>query len=134
MDCVFCKIVSGELPCQKIWENADYMAFLDLFPICDGQSLVIPKNHQDSKVFDLDEQSYINLYLAAKKVANKLTASMGISRCAQAMEGLGVNHAHIKLYPMTAKMIEGGIIHMGEQTNEEKLTNIANIIREGGVN
>ena len=128
MDCIFCKIVTGELPSQKIWEDENYMAFLDLFPICDGQSLVIPKNHLDSNVFDLDNTQFTNLYLAAKKVVELLNISLQTARCAQVMEGLGVNHAHIKLYPMTAKMIEGGIIHMGEIADEEKLKNIRNLI------
>ena len=116
MDCVFCKILSGEYSSYKIWENDKYIAILDLFPVCDGQTLVISKAHQDSNIFNLEQQNYIDIYLAAKVVAKILVNSLGVPRCAQAMEGLGVNHAHIKLYPLTeSKMAESGIIHMGNK-------------------
>ncbi len=100
MDCVFCKIASGELPSAKIWENEEFMAILDGSPNVKGMTLVMPKNHHDSYVFDMQEDVAARFYLAAKNGARMLEKAFGISRVAMVMEGMGVNHAHIKLYPL----------------------------------
>ena len=96
MDCVFCKIVAGEIPSEKVWEDSEYLAILDQFPVCDGQTLVISKVHKPSYVFGLSDNEVKDVYLAAKKVALKLDQALGSPRCIQAMEGIGVNHLHIK--------------------------------------
>ena len=132
-DCVFCRIVAGEIPAEKIWEDEKYLAFLDVQPLCDGQTLVVAKMHQPSYVFGLTDDEMVEIYLASKKVARLLDGKLGVERCAQAMEGLGVNHAHIKLYPLTAEFKEGGIVRMGQRADDEKLKQIANKIREGGM-
>lgn len=132
-DCVFCKIVAGEIPAEKIWEDGKYLAFLDVQPLCDGQSLVVTKTHKPSYVFGLTDREVAEIYLASKMVAALLGEKLGVERCAQAMEGLGVNHAHIKLYPLTQELKEGGIVRMGQRADDEKLKRIANKIREGGM-
>ena len=99
-DCIFCKIARREIPCVKIWENENFLAFLDIMPNTEGMTLVISKNHFDSYVFDMPEKIYTQLMVASKKVAKLLEKGLNIQRVAIVMEGMGVNHAHIKLYPL----------------------------------
>ena len=100
MDCIFCKIVKGEIPCHKIWENKDFVAILDIHPNTEGVTLVIAKAHYDSYVFDLPEKVYLNLMKASKKVAKLLEKGLDVKKIAMVFEGQGVNHIHTKLYPM----------------------------------
>jgi diadenosine tetraphosphate (Ap4A) HIT family hydrolase len=99
-DCIFCKIVKGEIPCAKVWEDSEFLAFLDINPNTKGMTLVIPKKHFDSYVVDMNNEEYCKLMIATKKVCKLLDKSLKTKRTALVMEGLGVNHAHIKLYPI----------------------------------
>jgi diadenosine tetraphosphate (Ap4A) HIT family hydrolase len=99
-NCIFCKIIKGELESVKIWEDDDFIAILDINPNTMGVTLVIPKQHYDSYAFDMAEDIYSKLMLATKKVAKILENGLKIHRVAMVMEGLGINHAHIKLYPI----------------------------------
>ena len=99
-NCIFCKIVKGEIPCVKIWEDKDFLAILDDFPNTKGMTLVLTKKHFDSYAFDMHDKAYSELMLASKKVAKLLEKGLNVKRVAMVMEGLGVNHVHIKLYPL----------------------------------
>lgn len=99
-DCVFCKIIKCEIPAAKIWEDEEFLAILDINPNTKGMTLVLPKEHYPSYVFEMPDDIYQKLWLAAKKAANLLEKALGVSRVALVMEGMGVNHAHIKLYPL----------------------------------
>ncbi len=99
-DCIFCKIVKGEIPSFKIWEDEKFITILDIFPNTKGMTLVIPKAHYDSYAFDMDEAAYSEFMIAAKKVGKMMDEKLKTKRTAMVMEGMGVNHAHIKLYPM----------------------------------
>lgn len=99
-DCIFCKIVRGEIPCVKIWEDEKHLAFLDLNPNIKGMTLVVTKEHFDSYAIDMPEKEYSDLMLSAKKVAKILEKGLNVKRVAIVMEGLGINHVHIKLYPI----------------------------------
>lgn len=99
-DCIFCKIVNGEIDSVKIWEDQDFLAILDANPNTKGMTLVLPKKHYDSYIFDEPDDLCQKIMLASKKVAKILKKGLDVKRIALAMEGLGVNHAHIKLYPM----------------------------------
>ncbi len=98
--CIFCKIVNGEIPAVKIWEDEKYLAILDKFPNTEGQTLVIPKKHFDSDATDMPNEDYKELMIAVKKVAKLLEKKLNVKRVAIVMEGLGVNHVHLKLYPI----------------------------------
>jgi len=98
--CIFCKIAKGEIPSAKVWEDKKCMAILDLNPNTKGMTLVLPKKHHDSYAFDMPQEDYASLMNASKKVAKLLEKSLGVHRIAMVMEGMGINHAHIKLYPM----------------------------------
>jgi diadenosine tetraphosphate (Ap4A) HIT family hydrolase len=66
-DCIFCKIVKGEIPCHRIYGDSDYLAFLDIYPNTKGMTLVIPKKHYPSDAFEMPKEAYINLMLISKK-------------------------------------------------------------------
>lgn len=98
--CIFCKIIAGQVPCAKIWEDDDFLAILDAFPNTRGMTLVLPKKHYNSDAFLMPENDYQKLMSISKKVANLLKKSLKVNRVALVMEGMGVNHVHIKLYPL----------------------------------
>lgn len=100
MDCIFCKIVAGEIPCYKVWEDDEHLAFLTIGPMQEGHTLVIPKTH-DPYLFDLEDDRYQSLLVAAKKVAIKLKQVFGVPRIGVAVEGFSVDHVHIHLVPIT---------------------------------
>ena len=100
-DCIFCKIVKGEAPCHKIWEDDKHLAFLYIFPNTEGFSVVITKEHHTSYVFDLPDEVMTGLIRATKQVAKKLDASFpDVGRTGMMFEGFGVDHIHAKLFPM----------------------------------
>jgi diadenosine tetraphosphate (Ap4A) HIT family hydrolase len=100
MPCIFCKIIKGEIPAVRIWEDKNFVAILDVFPNTRGMTLVMSKKHYDSEVFEMNDKIYKDFLLAAKKVAKILKRGLKVNRVAMAIEGIGVNHAHIKLYPL----------------------------------
>lgn len=107
MNCIFCKIVSGESSSFKVWEDEKHLAFLSIFPNTEGVTVVIPKKHYPSYVFDLPEDVMIDLILAAKKVAKILDAKLeDVGRSAMVFEGFGVDHIHAKLFPMHGTRME----------------------------
>ena len=99
-DCIFCKIIKGEIPCAKVWENEDFLAILDLYPNTKGMTLVMPKAHYDSYAFNMPDDVYEKFLLAGKEVAKLLDRKLNTQRTAMVMEGMGVNHVHLKLYPL----------------------------------
>jgi diadenosine tetraphosphate (Ap4A) HIT family hydrolase len=100
-DCIFCKIVAGEAPAHKIWEDDKHLAFLSIFPNTEGTSVVIPKHHYPSYAFGLPDETLADLILATKKVANLLDNALpDVGRTAMVFEGFGVDHVHSKLFPM----------------------------------
>lgn len=99
--CIFCDMVRGEKPCHKIWEDEHYLAFLSIYPNTPGVSVVIPKQHHSSYVFDHDDEVVIGLVMAAKTVARLIDERLeGVGRTGLIFEGYGVNHLHAKLFPM----------------------------------
>ena len=99
-NCIFCKIIKGEIDSAKIWEDDEFLAILDTKPNTKGMTLVLTKQHYDSDIFDMPKDVYQRFMLAAKKVAKILEKGLNVTRVAMVMEGMGVNHVHIKLYPL----------------------------------
>lgn len=99
-DCIFCKIVKGEIESVKIWEDDRFLAIFDANPNVEGMTLVLPKAHFDSDVFEMPGDVYFDFFQAAKTVSKILQNGLGVNRVGMVTEGTGVNHAHIKLYPM----------------------------------
>jgi diadenosine tetraphosphate (Ap4A) HIT family hydrolase len=99
-NCIFCEIVKGESPSVKVWEDKKHIAILDVNPNTRGMTLIIPKKHFHSDATDMPEKEYIDLMLTAKKLVKILEKRLNVKRVAIVMEGLGINHIHIKLYPI----------------------------------
>ena len=99
MASIFTKIVAGEIPCYRIAEDENYLAFLDLNPNAKGHTLCIPKQ-EINKLFDLQDQAYLGLMAFAKKVAVALEKTVPCKRIGMAVIGLEVPHAHVHLIPL----------------------------------
>ncbi len=99
MDSIFTKIINREIPAYIIDENDDFIAFLDVFPLAKGHTLVIPKKQVDY-IFDLDEETHTELWKFAKKISVKVNAAIECKRVGVAVIGLEVPHTHIHLVPL----------------------------------
>ena len=102
MSSIFTKIINGEIPSYKIAENEYCYAFLDIFPLKKGHTLVIPKLEVD-KLFDLPEEQYNQLMCFTHKIANAIEQSIECKRVGVAVLGLEVPHAHIHLIPIDSE-------------------------------
>lgn len=99
MASIFTRIVNGEIPCYKIAETKDYLAFLDVRPQQRGHTLVIPKKEIDY-IFDMDDKLLEGMMVFAKKVAHAVEKTVPCKRIGIAVVGLEVPHAHIHLMPI----------------------------------
>jgi histidine triad (HIT) family protein len=99
MASIFTKIVKGEIPCYKIAETDDYLAFLDIRPRTRGHALVITKEEIDY-LFDLRDELYMGLHLFAKEIARAIEKTVECKRIATAVVGLEVPHCHLHLIPI----------------------------------
>lgn len=109
MSCVFCKIIKDEIPTYKVWENNNFLAFLDVNPINPGHILLIPKKHFE-EVFDFDNYLYNEVFQIIKKISKPLRNITNAKKIGVAIEGLGVSHAHIHIVP----------IYNGNELNPER--------------
>ena len=100
-DCIFCKILKGEIPAVKIFEDKKYFAFLDMNPINSGHTLLIPKKHLEY-LFDLSDAEYSELMLKAKHLAKILKDKLKPKKIGLIIEGFGVFHVHIHLVPINS--------------------------------
>lgn len=99
MSSIFTKIINNEIPAYKIAEDENFLAFLDMSPLAEGHTLVIPKKEIDL-IFDLETEDFRNLWSFAQMVAKKIGNSIPCTRVGVAVIGLEVPHAHIHLVPM----------------------------------
>ena len=99
MSSIFSKIVNGEMPSYKIAEDENFLAFLDINPLTEGHTLVIPKKEVDY-IFDLDEKTYNGLFAFARKVAKGMDKAIDCKRIGVTVIGLDVPHAHVHLIPI----------------------------------
>ncbi len=100
MPTIFSKIIMGEIPCYQIAEDDNYFAFLDINPLSEGHTLVVPKKETDY-IFDLDDDLLAGMTVFAKKVARAIGKSVPCKRVGIAVVGLEVPHAHIHLIPIS---------------------------------
>jgi histidine triad (HIT) family protein len=98
-DSIFTKIIKGEIPAEKVYEDGENIAFLTIQPIQPGHTLVVPKKQIDH-LWDLPDEDYQSLMTATKKVASRLREILGKKRVGVKVEGFEINHAHIHLIPM----------------------------------
>ena len=123
-DSIFTKIIRGEIPCYKVYEDEQVFAMLDIEPLADGHVLVFPKKQVDL-LWDLPDEDYQYLMQIAKKLAHKIQAEFNPLRVGVAVEGFGVPHAHIHLVPLYDKEVLK--LHHGYPVDNsvENLTRIA---------
>lgn len=126
MASIFSKIAAGEIPSYKVAEDDRYYAFLDISPVAEGHTLVIPK-HEVDYIFDLDEDEYAGLQLFARRVAKAIKKAMPCKRVGVAVMGLEVPHAHIHLVPINC---ERDMDFFGEKLSlpSERMQEIASAI------
>lgn len=104
-DCIFCKIIKGEIPCKKIYEDNNILGFLDINPHGDGHMLLIPKNHK-TDVYELDDETFIKIHHIAKDLTKKLLKILnkeGINICYNYGSEQQVKHFHLHLIPEISK-------------------------------
>ena len=99
MSSIFTKIINGEIPCYKIAEDENHLAFLDLNPNAKGHTLCVPKQ-EINKIFDMDETLYLGLMQFSRKVAIALEKTVPCKRVGLAVIGLEVPHTHVHLIPL----------------------------------
>ena len=125
---LFSKIVAGEIPSYKIAENEEFYAFLDIFPIAKGHTLVIPKAETDY-IFDIEDEMLGRMMIFAKKIARAIEKAIPCKRVGVAVIGLEVPHAHIHLIPIVTE----ADMHFGKpklKLTPDELTAIAKDVRQ----
>jgi diadenosine tetraphosphate (Ap4A) HIT family hydrolase len=123
-ECIFCKIVKGEVPSFKVWEDEKHIAFLDIFPAVEGMTLVVPKEHHDSYIMETDAAVMCNLMMAVRQVGKLLDMRLeNVLRTKVVFEGVEVNHLHAKLLPMYRGELE--IMEVGDRASNEELEAVA---------
>lgn len=99
MSSIFTKIINGEIPCYKIDEDENFLAFLDVNPNAKGHTLCVPKL-EINKIFDVEDDLYLGLMQFSKKIAVALEKTVACKRIGMAVIGLEVPHAHVHLIPL----------------------------------
>jgi len=126
-ECIFCKIVKGEIPSYQIYEDKDVLVFLDAFPMMKGQTLIVPKKHLTPYLFELDNKQYTALMLIAKKIAKAIDKALSPIKTGMIVEGLEVEHIHIKLYPLMTK--KGFRYTLNKKLSDKEMKDIAEKIK-----
>ena len=119
-DCIFCKIINGEIPCSKVYENEKILAFLDIAPVNKGHTLVIPKKHYET-LLDMPDNLLADLMKAAKKIAKAVikaarTDGFNIMQSNKQTAGQAVPHFHLHIIP---RQKDDGLKFWPQQKYEE---------------
>ena len=125
MASIFTKIISGEIPSYKVAETEDFIAFLDINPNAKGHTLCVPKK-EVNKIFDLDENEYLELMKFSRKVAKGIEKVIDCKRVGMTVIGLEVPHVHVHLIPLTT-MEDARFINK-QQLSSEELKQVAELI------
>ncbi len=123
-DSIFTKIINGDIPSHKVYEDDQVYAFLDIHPITQGHTLVIPKR-QVEFLWDLPDKDYQAVQFAAKKIAHHLRKTLLVPYVGVQVIGVDVPHAHIHLVPFTTVAEYRNIPDMAADPNHEELAAIA---------
>ncbi|MFI3298736.1 MAG: HIT family protein [Rikenellaceae bacterium] len=121
---VFSKIIAGEIPCYKVAEDEENFAFLDIEPLTEGHTLVVPKMEVD-KIYDLPAERLSSLMMLAQKVAKKLDQVIECKRVAMVVIGLDVHHVHIHLIPLVNGAKDIDFTNPKMQYTKEEMEEIA---------
>ncbi|MDD5503483.1 MAG: HIT family protein [Candidatus Thermoplasmatota archaeon] len=126
-ECIFCKIINGELPSHKIWEDENFLAFMDIYPVQQGHVLLVPKAHSDY-VFSMEDKEYAEIFKRAKALSEPVRRATGARRIGIGVEGLSVPHVHIHIIPVNN--INDIDPCKAKKANPEELAKIAEKIRK----
>lgn len=124
---VFSKIISGEIPCHKVAENDDFIAFLDINPNAKGHTLCVPKK-EINKIFDMDKSHYNSLMAFAYDVAQAIEKAIPCKRVGMAVVGLEVPHVHVHLIPL--QDMDDMRFEKKESLTQEEFATVAKSINE----
>jgi len=111
-NCIFCKIIKNEIPAYKVWENNNFIAFLDIRPVNPGHILLVPKDHVE-EVFDLGSDLYDEAFQVVKRISKPFKEVNLAPKAGVVIEGFGVPHCHIHMIP----------IYHGNELNPERAKN-----------
>lgn len=130
-DSVFTKIIKGEIPAQKIYEDDQVIAFMDIQPIVPGHVLVVPKQ-QVSHFDDLDDETYQAVFAVVKKVAKQIKHVLGATRACVRIEGFDVPHTHVHVYPCNSPSdFYGDQNRMDKEPDSASLQSMAEMLKLG---
>jgi histidine triad (HIT) family protein len=118
-DCIFCKIVRGEIPCMKIYEDENFLSFLDIEPVSDGHLLIIPKKHV-VWMQEADDKTISSIFILAKKLMLALKKGLPCDYVQVGIVGNEVPHFHIHLIPRYNDIIFPNLSTKEYKNNEEK--------------
>ena len=99
MNCIFCKIVKGEIPAHKVYEDSEILVFLDIQPVSKGHCLVIPKKHV-SDFYELDDRTYTHLFGVVKGLSEEIKDAFDPKKIGVMIQGFEVDHAHVHVFPL----------------------------------
>jgi histidine triad (HIT) family protein len=126
VDSVFTKIIKGEIPCQKVYEDDQTLAFMDIHPAQPGHTLVIPKR-QVEFIWDMADEDYIALMRTVKKVGNRMRDVLRPKYVGILVEGISVPHVHIHIIPFAT---QAEFHHLGDQTAEPDYAALAEMAKK----
>ena len=130
MATLFTRIANGEIPSYMVAQNDDFYAFLDISPLAQGHTLVIPKKVEDDYIFNLDPATYEGLWAFARKVAVALKSAVPCKRVGVAVLGMEVPHTHIHLVPLQSEADMDFRKKRPEFTPEQQAATAAAILKE----
>lgn len=128
-NCIFCKIVAEEIPCHKVYGDSEFLAFLDIHPLNQGHTLIIPKKHY-RWVWDVDNIS--EYFSVVKKIANALKKSLKTDLIISFVVGEEVPHAHVSLIPRFKNDGHGAVLNFKniKKFSDDEMKEIAENIRK----
>ena len=131
-DSIFTKIIKGEIPAHKVYEDDAVLAFLDIHPVQPGHTIIIPKR-QVEFVWDLSDEDYLAIMSAAKRLAIQLRTVLGVRYVGELILGIDVPHAHVQLIPFNTVQEFKAPQDMNSEPDREVLASMAERIRLGEI-
>ncbi|CAL8578971.1 hypothetical protein XPA_004735 [Xanthoria parietina] len=113
---LFARLVRGELPQSRVWEDGEHVAFLTPFANTPGFTVLVPREHLTSDIFGIDDADYANLMDASYTLAGHLMKAFGIPRCGMVFEGFEIDYAHVKLIPIHSRKVQDQSLEPGSST------------------
>lgn len=131
-DSIFTKIIKGQLPSHKVYEDDKILAFLDIYPVVDGQIVVVPKA-QVKFVWDLNPEDYSSLMDATRRIVKHIQPILKTKFVGTKIEGVDVPHAHVKIYPFNSVEEYDSKQDTSVEPNHEFLSKLADKLRLGSI-